>query len=360
MTGGDATPKIAQTDKPFTVTNIKAHVPIILDLDKHNYNSWSELFKTHCMSYGVIHLLDGSSSSNNDPEWVNLVYLVKSWLYGTISEHLLDMVLTPDVHAKDVWANLKAVFHENKDAQVIQICNDLRNIKMGNATINEYFVKIKKMSEHLKNIDSPVTDKNLVMYAINGLSEKFSHIARIIRHTDPLPTLTSGRTTLLLEESSIKPPTQSTLCDNSSSPLALVTTNNRTRNDPSPTICRNFQKGICRYGDQCRYLHWQPTKNHPNPPPRNPSRGRQQQSWATPGLQHHRQQQSWVRPNNFSGPHQPSRAQQQWVAAPMAQQHSAHTPTQPSAYFVGHQLQPQAPGPNANGPSRLTSTKQQL
>ena len=40
-------------EKPYGITNIRAYVPFILDLDRHNYDAWRELFFTHCAGYGV-------------------------------------------------------------------------------------------------------------------------------------------------------------------------------------------------------------------------------------------------------------------------------------------------------------------
>ncbi|KAG9140847.1 hypothetical protein Leryth_010390 [Lithospermum erythrorhizon] len=34
---------------------------------------------------------------------------------------------------------------------------------------------------------------------------------------------------------------------------------------PKKEVCRNFQRGSCQYGDQCRYLHGAPQQSKPNP-----------------------------------------------------------------------------------------------
>lgn len=47
--------------KAFGVRNIKSYVPLILDFDELNYDSWRELFETPCIKFEVIGHLDGTS-----------------------------------------------------------------------------------------------------------------------------------------------------------------------------------------------------------------------------------------------------------------------------------------------------------
>ena len=49
------------SEKPFGISQIRAYIPIRLDLDKMNYDVWRELFETHCLTFGVVDHLDGSS-----------------------------------------------------------------------------------------------------------------------------------------------------------------------------------------------------------------------------------------------------------------------------------------------------------
>lgn len=55
-------------DKPYGISQIKAYIPIILDMTKLNYDKWRELFETHCVSFGVSHHIDGSSSCTLQPK----------------------------------------------------------------------------------------------------------------------------------------------------------------------------------------------------------------------------------------------------------------------------------------------------
>ncbi|GJV41907.1 hypothetical protein Tco_1420347, partial [Tanacetum coccineum] len=101
-------------EKSFGVTNIKTHVPLVLDLNQLNYDAWSELFTTQCLSFGVQGFLDGTTicSAANETEWRRLDSLVKVWIYGTISTPLLQTVLKKNVTVKDVWKSLEDLFHD--------------------------------------------------------------------------------------------------------------------------------------------------------------------------------------------------------------------------------------------------------
>ncbi|GJT43822.1 hypothetical protein Tco_0952537 [Tanacetum coccineum] len=185
VTDDNTPPPTMNNEKAFGVTNIKTHVPLILDIDQLNYNAWSELFTTHCNSFGVLGFLDGTITSTNTTatEWNRLDSLVKVWIYGMISTSLLQTVLKKNVTTKDVWKSLKELFHDNKYARAME----LRSLELGNLTISEYFKKIKMVSDLLSNIESPVDENSLVMHAINGLSESPSS-STILMATGPNPS----------------------------------------------------------------------------------------------------------------------------------------------------------------------------
>ena len=53
MAGDDSNPPKSHTpnDKPFGITNIKTYIPLVLDLNELNNDSWSELFILHCNKF---------------------------------------------------------------------------------------------------------------------------------------------------------------------------------------------------------------------------------------------------------------------------------------------------------------------
>ncbi|PWA83117.1 hybrid signal transduction histidine kinase M [Artemisia annua] len=189
------------------------------------------------------------------------------WILGSLCESLQEQVVSTSGYAKALWDHLKYLFHDNKDARAINLDNELRSIKIGSMSINNYCTKIKSMADRLTNLGSPVSEKNLVIYAVNGLDSRFATIVKIIHHREPLPTFETTPNMLLLEESTLNEQggSSSTFDSSPSLPTILVATNSLSpkgnRNTPStkasnlPQLCNHFNKGSCKFGDRCKFIH---------------------------------------------------------------------------------------------------------
>ncbi|XP_024985248.1 uncharacterized protein LOC112520861 [Cynara cardunculus var. scolymus] len=240
--------------KAFGITNIKTYVPLILDLDRLNYDAWRELFTTHCVGFDVIDHIDASTTTPTAAEWKKVDSIVKLWIDGSISQSLLQMVLKKDSTALQVWNNLETLFHDNKDAKSMQTDNELRNIVMGDLTVTAYCTKIKALADLLANLDpdSTIPDKHLVIYTINGLSSKFDPVANIIRYRSPLPTFIETLSMLLMEEQRMSSP-------------RLVHTENST-NSSLPTIWHTGHGSSNRPNNRSPDRRQQPPTTVPNQP----------------------------------------------------------------------------------------------
>ncbi|GKC57726.1 hypothetical protein Tco_1085324 [Tanacetum coccineum] len=69
---------------PFSITN---KVPIELDHEKHNYNSWSSFFIIHLDTLGLKSYVEEETSSTN-PKWCKLDDLIKMWILGSLCDSL--------------------------------------------------------------------------------------------------------------------------------------------------------------------------------------------------------------------------------------------------------------------------------
>lgn len=186
-----AAEKIKPSEKPYGITNIKSYVPLVLDLDHMNYDAWRELFETHCKGFGVIkHLLPSpsaasASSTVEKEEWEERDAIVKTWIYGTITQSLLQQILRKNVTAYDVWSDLEKFFRGHKENRAMELDDELRTITIGDSTIDSYFARIKRITDLLNNIDATVPERTILLYALNGLGQKYSSVATFIRFQRP-------------------------------------------------------------------------------------------------------------------------------------------------------------------------------
>ncbi|XP_048633312.1 uncharacterized protein LOC125607870 [Brassica napus] len=189
-------------ERTFGVTNIKTHIPLILDLEDHNYDAKRELFQTHCHAFDVLGHLDGTSTPANDDDvpWLKKDSLVKLRLYGTLVPKLFCSSFKPGGTSRDIWLRVENQFRNNKEARAIQTDNKLRTLEIGDMTIQAYCQKLKSFSDLLANLDAPIVDRTLVMYMLNGLIDHFDNILNVIKHRDPFPTFEAAQSMLEMEE----------------------------------------------------------------------------------------------------------------------------------------------------------------
>ncbi|KAG7563255.1 hypothetical protein ISN44_As10g000810 [Arabidopsis suecica] len=118
------------------------------------------------------------------------------WIYGTITESLLSSVLKSECSARELWLTLENLFRDNKEARAIQLENELRTLQIGDLSVYEYSQKMKSISDMLTNVNSPVSDRALVMHLLNGLNSKFDSIINVIKHRTPPCSFSDARSML--------------------------------------------------------------------------------------------------------------------------------------------------------------------
>lgn len=126
-------------NKVFGVTNIKTYIPLIIDLDRFNYDAWRDLFNTHCKAFKVIDHIDESTPKSTEAEWAKVDLIVQLWLYGSMSQNVLNMVLKDGQSTKDLWVSTENLFRSDKHSRVMHLENELRNITMGDLSVVAYF-----------------------------------------------------------------------------------------------------------------------------------------------------------------------------------------------------------------------------
>ncbi|KAK1430107.1 hypothetical protein QVD17_12618 [Tagetes erecta] len=206
-----------------TVTNIRNFIPITLEMESGQYNSWAELFKIHCKAFDCSdHLIhtepqtaepnpetekskDKPSSSSLDTEttktWNRVDAIVLQWIYGTISNDLLHTILSPDSHAATAWKALENIFQDNRNTRAIYLQHKFSNLKISDfPNVSAYCQSLKMISDQLTNVGAPVTNNTLVLQLISGLNGEYDGIAMLLQQRDPLPDFYEARSKLIMEE----------------------------------------------------------------------------------------------------------------------------------------------------------------
>jgi len=229
-------------------------------------------FSHLCHGYGILnHLVDLVASSSTTPptdlppkdaEWTKIDFIIRSWIFSTLAPSLRTRLvdLNPKT-AKAAWTHLAAIFQDNKRPRAMALKAELRNLKLGALSIDGYFQKIESIVSVLNGLGSPLSNDDVVTFALEGLPSTYETISTIIVSREPFPDLQTVRSLLTTHEMRLKSRVPDPLFNaTSASPMALVAKTNPTpRRGTSLEKVNNpfwsFAKGSCRFGEACKYLH---------------------------------------------------------------------------------------------------------
>ncbi|XP_059306170.1 uncharacterized protein LOC132057549 [Lycium ferocissimum] len=179
------------------------------------YNNWATLFKLHCRANLVIdHILPPASPTVPPPAtaaeklaakalWERLDDIVRQWIYGTISNDLLNTIIHPYDTAAEAWDRLVHLFQDNKSARALALDAKFTNTKLVDfPNVKAYCTRLKVLADNLANVGHKVSDERLVLRLLRGLSDEYKTFRTTVQHRTPLPSFDVVRSMLELEEDS--------------------------------------------------------------------------------------------------------------------------------------------------------------
>jgi len=94
------------------MVNIKAHVPVELDLAESNYTEWHCFFDAFISKFGLdAHLSSRPTTDNrHDWDWVMKDQCILSWLYNSMSKDVRAIVRIPKATAYSIWHTIHDQF----------------------------------------------------------------------------------------------------------------------------------------------------------------------------------------------------------------------------------------------------------
>ena len=85
-------PTVAST--AVNVASVRTHVPVTLDLQNSNFTKWRMLIRVLLGKYDLLsHVNSVTAAADRSPAWTREDYIVRSWLYGSISDEILDIIM---------------------------------------------------------------------------------------------------------------------------------------------------------------------------------------------------------------------------------------------------------------------------
>ncbi|CAN6321064.1 unnamed protein product [Urochloa humidicola] len=184
--------------------NIKSHVPVTLDQADPSFSTWCTFFHIALRKFGLMDHIDGTVDSRlkfDDPEWHQIDSCIVSWLYATLSSDLLSAVIQPDDDAYTAWRSITSLFLDNVVQRATQARQRLHALSQGDLSVGEYCGKIKHIADTLRDVGAPLTDQELVITLLGGLSDKLAHCAPTISTSRPPMRFNDARSFLQQEES---------------------------------------------------------------------------------------------------------------------------------------------------------------
>uniref|UniRef100_A0A0E0E2C1 Reverse transcriptase Ty1/copia-type domain-containing protein n=1 Tax=Oryza meridionalis TaxID=40149 RepID=A0A0E0E2C1_9ORYZ len=177
----DADARNALHAQAVAVLNVKALVPVTLDLAAARTT------------------LDGVA------DWTQMECVVLAWLYGTISQDLLQEVMSPTTSARTVWRDLEFQFLGNCELRAINLSAEFHTFQQGDLSVSEYCRRLRTMADNLADLGEPQSDRTLVLTLINWLSPKYGNMQSLLPMQIPFPSFLQARSQLLEEITKVSP-----------------------------------------------------------------------------------------------------------------------------------------------------------
>jgi hypothetical protein len=181
--------------------NIRSLVSIVLDPTSSHYPRWRGQVLLTLRHYALVdHVLDDIVAPPS-PAWSLMDTVVLSWLHGTITVELQDIIRDQADKGRQAWLALEEQFLGNRDARALHL--DRRPVPPvlpEGPLRGEYCRQMKGLTDSLRDLGEPVADRTLVLNLLRGLSPRYGHLKALIKRIVPFPTFHVVRNELLLEE----------------------------------------------------------------------------------------------------------------------------------------------------------------
>jgi hypothetical protein len=182
--------------------NIRAHIPVILELTNHNHSDWRMFFESTLGKFGLEgHISSSTPLTKRDNDWQKVDQCIVNWIFTTCSCEVLQIVRQQrKTDAFSLWSAIKNLFHDNKLQRAVFYEAEFRNLYQGDMSIHDYCTKLKVLADNLQDVGQSVSEPSQVPNMLRGLNPKYHHAISAITSRQPPHTFLSTRSHLLMEE----------------------------------------------------------------------------------------------------------------------------------------------------------------
>jgi hypothetical protein len=161
-------------------------VTIVLKLSSPDYKRWCDIVLLTLHRYAIN---DHVLSDVIDPSiyWARLDSIVVTWILGTLSPELHEIVRESTRTARQAWLMIEAQFLDNSESHVLQLNVRFRSIKQGNLSVSDYYRQMKGMADDRRALGETVTNRHLILNLLEGMNKRFDHMKIFIKWSQPSP-----------------------------------------------------------------------------------------------------------------------------------------------------------------------------
>ncbi|KAF7838239.1 Retrovirus-related Pol polyprotein from transposon TNT 1-94 [Senna tora] len=104
--------------------------------------------------------------------WESQDQLLVSWLLNSMTDGMVNRMVGCSF-SYQVWKKLEEIYASGTLARERQLKNDLRSTKKGSSSMSDFILKIKKITDALAAINSPVSAHDHIEAILDGLGEEY-------------------------------------------------------------------------------------------------------------------------------------------------------------------------------------------
>jgi hypothetical protein len=162
-------------------------VTIILESSSPHYKQWLDLMLLMLCRYDLDDhvLFDVTDSSTY---WARLDNIVVTWILGTLSPELHEIIWELTENAREAWLVLEAQFLENYVSYFLQLDARFCIFKQGDISVSDYYRQMKDMDDDFHALGETITNRHLVLNLLYGMNKKFDHMKIFITQSQLFPS----------------------------------------------------------------------------------------------------------------------------------------------------------------------------